>query len=285
MPKPDFIIIGAMKSATSTVHEQLALQPGMHMSTPKEPNYFSDDEVFSLGESWYDDLFANASSSDICGESSTHYTKLPDYPQTLSRMQAKLSNPKLIYIMRHPIDRLISHYIHQWSQNVIDCDINTAIEKYPELIAYSSYGMQMKPYFEAYGPEAVLPVFTEIIKQSPQSQLDRIANFIGYEGKMTWQTDLKPQNVSKQRIRAFWGYKWLIESSFMTWLRRTFVPKALREKVKNNLTMQERPTLSDDSLQKIKAVIDDDLKQLSGWLGYTLTCDNYLEVVEKNANS
>jgi len=40
---PDFIIIGAMKSATSTLHEQLRLQSGIFMSTPKEPNFFSDE--------------------------------------------------------------------------------------------------------------------------------------------------------------------------------------------------------------------------------------------------
>ena len=38
---PDFLVIGAMKCATSTLHEQLALQPGISMSEPKEPNFFS----------------------------------------------------------------------------------------------------------------------------------------------------------------------------------------------------------------------------------------------------
>jgi hypothetical protein len=57
MTRPDFIIMGAMKSATSTLHTQLAMQPGIFMSTPKEPNYFSDDAEFSRGEQWYADLF------------------------------------------------------------------------------------------------------------------------------------------------------------------------------------------------------------------------------------
>ncbi len=51
--------------------------------------------------------------NDLCGESSTHYTKLPDYPETVSRMKALLPSVKLIYVMRHPIERLISHYVHQ----------------------------------------------------------------------------------------------------------------------------------------------------------------------------
>ena len=50
---PDFIIIGAMKSATSTLHEQLAVQPGIFMSRPKEPNFFSNDEIVARGLDWY----------------------------------------------------------------------------------------------------------------------------------------------------------------------------------------------------------------------------------------
>jgi hypothetical protein len=142
----------------------------------------------------------------------------------------------------------------------------------------------MKPYFDTFGSETVLPVFTEVIRKSPQSQLNRIANFIGYEGNMVWHDNLKPQNVSNQRVRAFRGYKWLVESSFMTWLRRTFIPKSVRNKVKTSFTMQERPTLTDESLNKIKVIIDDDLKYLSTWLGITLTCDNYHEAIKKHSD-
>ena len=157
---PDFIIIGAMKSATSTLHNQLGAQSGVFMSTPKEPNFFSDDEVYSQGIGWYSGLFSDADVEDICGESSTHYTKLPDYPDTIQRLKAAVPQPKLIYVMRDPIDRLISHYMHQWSQGVISCDIDQAIDDYPELIDYSCYGLQIKPLlWRPLAPEAVLPLF------------------------------------------------------------------------------------------------------------------------------
>ena len=57
-PAPHFIIIGAMKCATSSLHEQLASQPGFFMSTPKEPSFFSNDGVFANGFDWYGSLFA-----------------------------------------------------------------------------------------------------------------------------------------------------------------------------------------------------------------------------------
>ena len=152
---PDFIVIGAMKSATSTLHTQLSKQSGLFMSTPKEPNFFSDDAIYGQGLDWYSGLFDNANPEDICGESSTHYTKLPDYPDTISRLKEAIPQPKLIYVMRHPVDRLISHYMHQWSEGVISCDINKAIDRYPELIDYGCYGMQITPYLEEFGRDSV----------------------------------------------------------------------------------------------------------------------------------
>ncbi len=58
--RPDFIVIGAMKSATTTLHEQLARQPGLFMSRPKEPNFFSDNENYARGWGWYSSLFRAA---------------------------------------------------------------------------------------------------------------------------------------------------------------------------------------------------------------------------------
>jgi sulfotransferase family protein len=281
MTKPDFIIIGAMKSATSTLHTQLSLQPSIFMSTPKEPNYFSDDEQYALGDKWYESLFSNAEKDDLCGESSTHYTKLPDHPHTIERMKQCLDNPKLIYVMRHPIDRLISHYIHQWTQNVIKCDINQAIERYDELTAYSCYAMQLEPYFEQFGKENVLPIFTEAIKDSPQEQLQKIANFIGYKGAVSWHGETEPQNVSRERIRAFPGYDFLVKSKVMTQLRRCLVPPIIRNKIKNNLSMQHRPEISEHQLKYLTTIFDQELSKLSAWLGTEITCDNFIEKSQK----
>lgn len=279
MTKPDFIIIGAMKSATSTLHAQLALQPGIFMTTPKEPNYFSDDAQYAKGEAWYSGLFQPAQAGDICGESSTHYTKLPDYPLTVERMARSLEKPKFIYVIRHPIDRLISHYIHQWSENVFKCDINEAIDRYEELTTYSCYARQLMPFIKQFGKENVLLVFTEAIRREPQKQLEKVADFIGYEGEVNWHDDLEPQNVSRQRIRAFPGYKLLVESNIMTMLRRTLVPKAFRERVKKRYTLQHRPVIDEQHLTRLKQVFNTDLNQLGAWADVNITCDNYSEMV------
>ena len=129
---PSFIIIGAMKSATSTLYSQLLRQPGIYLPSLKEPNFFSDDTQFARGRNWYCGLFEEAEASDILGEASTHYTKLPTYPQTVARMRDNLKNPRLIYVMRDPVDRLISQYIHQWSEGEISCGLDVAVTRHPD---------------------------------------------------------------------------------------------------------------------------------------------------------
>jgi hypothetical protein len=282
MTKPDFIIIGAMKSATSTLHTQLSKQSGIFMTTPKEPNYFSDDSQYALGDSWYDGLFNDAEPNDLCGESSTHYTKLPDYPDTLKRMSKRLESPKLIYVMRHPIDRLISHYTHQWTQNVFKCDINQAIDKYEELIAYSCYTKQLAPYFELYGHQNVLPVFTESLRVNPQQELERVAKFIGHDEAVVWQDEVLEQNVSSERFRTFAGRS-IVDSKLMTFLRRTLIPKSLRNRVKKALTMSKRPEIDQAHYAKLTALFDQDLAKLGAMMNVQLSCDNYNKITGENA--
>ncbi len=275
---PDFVIIGAMKSATSSLYEQLAAQPAIFMSTPKEPNFFSDAKQYAKGLSWYSKLFAEAPAESLLGEASTHYTKLPTYPLTIMRLREHLPNARFVYVMRHPIDRLVSHYIHEWSTGVYRCGIEEAIEKYPELIAYGRYAAQLAPYFEAFGSAAVLPVFFDHLLREPQAELERICRFIGYRGQPAWKHDLKPDNVSSERIRRFLGYGLLIESAPATWLRRNFIPQGLRDAVKRTLRMRDRPSLSPRIQAGLEAEFDRDLEQLGEWLGADLDCKNFKQL-------
>ena len=279
---PDFIIIGAMKSATSTLHNQLSAQPGIFMSSPKEPNFFSDDDIYNHGLSWYSGLFSYANARDICGESSTHYTKLPDYSDTIQRLKAAIPRPKLIYVMRHPVDRLISHYMHQWSEGVISCDINQAIDRYPELVDYSCYGMQITPYLEEFGHKAVLPLFFDDLKKNKDRALNRVGTFIGCTQPLIWIDDLAQDNQSNQRIRRFYGYELLINSRPMAWLRKNLIPQAVRNRIKKRLTMQQRPQISDVQREHITEIFDRDLKVVGDWLGIELTCDNFKQDFRKD---
>ena len=241
MALPDFYIIGAMKCGTTTLHDQLALQPQFFMATPKEPNFFSDDDIYAKGFDWYQDLFANAPAGAIRGESSTHYTKLPTHPHTIDRLAKATPGAKFIYVMRHPIDRLISHYIHAWSERETSAPIDKAVDNLPRLTEYSRYAYQLKPWINRFGKENILPVFFERMTAHQQEELSRVAAFLGAEGEVTWREAQDPSNVSSKRMRKHPALAALIDNPVSTLLRRTIVPQSLRDKVKAQLTMQERP--------------------------------------------
>lgn len=275
---PDFIIIGAMKSATSTLQDQLIHQRDIYMCEPKEPNFFSDDEQYAKGMEWYLDLFDEFPDDALLGEASTHYTKLPTYPNTITRIKKHLSGTRFIYVMRHPIDRLVSHYIHEWSMGNYKCDINEAIIKYPELVDYGRYSMQLKPYLEAFGKDNVLPVFFNRLINDSQSELERICRFIGLTSKVNWQYALKAKNISNKRIRQFPFYKLIIESNLAKVLRRKLVPKKIRNYIKSKLRMQDRPVISKSNLSQLEGIFNEDLEIISKWLGIDINCSNFNHV-------
>jgi hypothetical protein len=280
-PGPDFIIIGGMKCMTSTLHTQLAAQPGICMSEPKEPCYFSDDEVYSQGPEWYRRLWANRNEGDLCGESSTHYTKLPTHPNTVARMAELLPEAKLIYVMRHPIDRLLSQYRHEWTMgNVGDQSADQAVSSMPSMIDYGLYAYQLKPYLRAFGNQQILPVFFERLAQEPQVTLNRVCKFLGYRGEARWSSAIAKQNAGGERMRRCAWRDRLVDAPVLSGLRRTLIPRVIRERVKRIWQMSEAPTLGADLAAELKSTFDDDLRQLSDWLTIDapLTCDNFHRV-------
>lgn len=264
-----------MKSATSTLQEQLAQQPGLYMSDPKEPNFFSDDDQYNKGIDWYAGLFKCFPSEGLFGEASTHYTKLPTYPKTIDRISEHLSNVRYVYVMRHPVDRLVSHYTHEWSMGKYNCDINEAITRYPELIEYSCYAMQLEPYFERFGKDNVLPVFFDRLITESQDELERVCKFIGYKRKPNWSFDLEAQNISNKRIRRFPFYNFLVRTRVAEIIRRNLIPRFVRNAIKAQLRMKERPVINEETLLRLEKIFNKDLEKLSNWLGKDINCNNF----------
>ena len=275
---PDFLVIGAMKCATSTLHEQLAHQPGFFMSTPKEPCFFSDPEQWAKGMDWYRSLFAGAGANDLIGESSTHYTMLPTYPETVPRIRDILGDGvKLIYMMRDPIDRLVSHYIHDWSQGLIDDSPDAALARRTELIDYGRYAFQLRPYLKTFGPMRILPVFFEHLTADPSAELKRVCDFLGYDKEAVWQTAFERQNPSEERMRNTPLLAFLKAIPGSQVLRRALIPAHMRERMKRAWRL-ERPKLSAETRGRLAKIFDDDLKILGAWLGLELNCASFKDV-------
>lgn len=263
MALPDFLIIGAMKCGTTTLQAQLAAQDGIFMTDPKEPNFFSDDAVYSHGLEWYEQLFMNAPAGSLKGEASTHYTKLPTHPASLARLSAALPAPKLIYLIRNPISRAVSHYIHEWTQGVISDDIETAFVRHPELVSYSCYGMQIAPYVEAFGAGNIFLSSLEVMNRSPQALLNRVGAFLGCAGTLSWQDERAKMNVSAERFRRLPLQGLLVDNAVATALRRSLVPKSLRDRIRQGRQMTIRPELTQSLTSRLERVFAEDHARLA----------------------
>ena len=108
---PDFVVIGAMKSGTSSLYRWLGAQPDLALSPVKEPHFFSRDEVWERGVGWYRTLFPQAPGK-LVGEASTTYTNPDQCMAAAARMARLVPEAKLIYVLRHPVERMRSHYRH-----------------------------------------------------------------------------------------------------------------------------------------------------------------------------
>ncbi len=267
-----------MKCGTSTLHAQLAALPGIFMSTPKEPNFFSDDSNYARGLEYYEGLFSEAADGDLKGESSTHYTKLPTHPRTVERLTLHLPDARFVYVIRQPVGRLISQYVHEWSVGNVSSSIEQALDEFPALIDYGRYSMQLRPYLEAFGPERILLVFLESLVTRPDHEFARILSFLGYPGpSRQWDRSLDAQNKGAQRMRRDGWRDTLVYAPGVSQLRAR-LPQSWRDWVKGAWQMRHPPELRQPTRRKLEFLYDQDLEQLGSWLGTKLDCDSFVDV-------
>lgn len=259
---PDFLIIGAMKSGTTTLQVQLAAQPGIFMTTPKEPNFFSDDAVYARGLAWYGSLFDCAAPGDLKGEASTHYTKIPTYPKTVTRMAGVLQAPRLVYVIRDPVERALSQYLHEWSRGSAGHDVAAAFDATPEFIDYSRYPMQLAPYLDRFGRDSLLLTSLEQLGADPEGELARIGVHIGAAAPLRWDHTLSARNVSLERPRPLPFHWLLVRNPVARSLRRSLVPKAWRNRIRNSRMRSERPELPVDLRRRLEATFAPDAEAL-----------------------
>lgn len=265
MTTPDYILIGAMKCGTSTLAAQLGAQPGLFMTEPKEPNYFSDDAIYAQGAAWYGALFADAAPGDLLGEASTHYTKRPELPETVTRMKAALPTVRLVYMIRDPMARIVSHYIHEWSQGVLSAPLEVEIDRHAPLVDYGRYGWQIAPFVEAYGAEAILLTSLERMQADPGGELTRVARHIGCDAALSWIADQGAENVSAQRSRKLPLHGLLVDHPVATRLRQGLVPKAVRTWVRERRQYKGRPEIPQDRIPDLHRRFLEDRQILAGY--------------------
>jgi hypothetical protein len=186
-PLPGFFIVGAQKSGTSTLHHLLQQHPQAFLCDPKEPHYFSDPAIGAKGEQWYRSLFAGAGDAVAIGEASTTYSMFPHYSGVAERLTAVVREPKVIYLLREPIARMRSAYLHALTWGSETRPIAAALTADPRYLLTTSYAMQAEQWLAVVPRDRLLLLSLDDLETDAQSVLQRTCSFLGIDS--AWRPD------------------------------------------------------------------------------------------------
>ena len=193
---PDFFIVGAPRSGTTSLYENLKSIPEIFLSSVKEPNFFSisTDKKFFAGairdKKNYLDLFQNARENQLVGESSPSYLRDPKSAQLIYDVSP---HSKIIIILRNPIERAFSHYLLFFNLGTIKNSfsdlinqINNLEDEYSKRIFEAGlYSNQVKKYLNIFGKNQVkILIFEEAFVDFEQT-LNDLLRFLGVQRKVT----------------------------------------------------------------------------------------------------
>jgi hypothetical protein len=180
---PTFVVIGAMKTGTSSLASYLREHPQVFMTTPKEPGFFS--MRWDHGLPWYEALFDGAGEAVARGEASTNYTKAPSLPHVPERMARIIPDAKLVYVVRNPVNRIRSHYVHNAANKGERRKIGVAVRDNPDYLDFSRYSYQLRLFLEHYPRESILVVSSERLRTDREASLKDIFQFVGIDVGIT----------------------------------------------------------------------------------------------------
>lgn len=180
---PTWIMIGAMKSATSSMHNYLAEHPQIATSTPKELDFFIEPKFSDKGLDWYRRQFADPADAVVAGESSVNYTKSHLFPGVPERMHRHVPDAKLIYVLRDPFVRLESEWIHSVGAGKWRGDFASAVQDpHTSLIVQTSrYWSQLSAFLDYYDAEQIKIMSYDKIASDPHAAVSDFLEFIGLD--------------------------------------------------------------------------------------------------------
>lgn len=195
---PDFLIIGATKCGTTSLHRYLTDHPQVFIHPTKELRFFTAEHHWDRGVDWYREQFASVGSAKAIGEATNSYTRYPTYEGVPERIHAVLPNARLIYMIRHPVERMASHYRHRLATGIEWRDPDGAVSEDPRYVSTGLYGSQIDRYLRCFPREQILCLRLEDLKASPADTLARVCRFLDIDASP--QPEFPRLNVTADRV-------------------------------------------------------------------------------------
>jgi len=195
---PNFFIVGARKTGTSSLHQYLSHHPQIFMCPIKEPGYFhgivpkSVESKTIRNREKYLNLFRKRKDEVAIGEV-TSYLQDPDSPKLIHSV---IPDARIIIILRDPVERVFVHYLHHFqhddekqsfSQTIrressddyeTNCKYNERNREYANIIQRGFYSKQVKRYYDTFGKQNVKVLIYEEYAKSFKGLVKEILKFL-----------------------------------------------------------------------------------------------------------
>jgi hypothetical protein len=251
--KLDFLVIGAPKSATTSLHELLKGHPQLELPLTKEVPYFTDRRAYAKGMAYYlDQQFPTADPAATWGTITPQYMQGQgeiDVALTARRIHDELPDVKIIALLRDPIDRSFSHYKMQlqrgYERRPFDDVVRYALAHPLEdargpvdpeddfrYLFVSEYGRILQLYYDLFPRERILVLTTDELGSDPGAVVRRLCAFLEVSTDYTpeqEQTRARHGGVSPRHRFLTPGFIYSIPGAKKVW--KNAVPSKLRNRI------------------------------------------------------
>jgi hypothetical protein len=268
---PTFLLIGAMKSGTTTLYSYLAEHPDVFMPALKEPNFFNDH--WHRGVGWYERLFAPAGGALARGEASVRYTSFPEDAECPRRIASVIPQARLLFLVRDPVDRIRSHYLHELCALRERRPLEQAVRENPIYLDRSRYAMQLERYLDFFPREQLLVLRAEELFRAPLEVLPRLYGFLGVDPGWRPAGPPRRDNETARRFQLPVLVRQGVKLASAAGVYR-HVPRGLKEAIRVT-TQQRSRTMPDVRIPPglaadLRAELADDLRRLNQLAGEPL---------------
>jgi hypothetical protein len=181
--RPNLVIVGVHKCGTTALHHYLGLHPEIFMAEPKELNFFVEELNWGRGTSWYEARFEGAGDSTVVGEASPSYANHPKFEGVPARMHSVVPEAKLIFMVRDPVDRILSHHRMERARGAEQRPLTESGLRHLEtrMVRQSMYWLQLRQFLVYYPISRILVLSQEELLTDRPETLRRAFRFVGVD--------------------------------------------------------------------------------------------------------
>jgi hypothetical protein len=186
-----------MKAGTTSLHYYLDLHPEVAMSRPKELNFFVASRNWAHGTAWYRSHFEVGTKRT--GESSPNYTKSPMFPGVAARMARVAPDARLIYLVRNPLRRLVSHYVHNVVAGRELRTLAEVVHRRSHYVLCGQYHYQLRPFLDHYPQSSILVLRAEDLRSQRRRTIQAAYRFLGLDSSFSHSGFAKTFNRTRSK--------------------------------------------------------------------------------------